>query len=55
MELQQQVLVLMTTADWNQLLTILQDAYTKEKKQANADKVGDLVKRLAHKANKVLL
>lgn len=50
-----EIVVCMTPADWNRLLTILQDAYMRERKQANADKVGDLVKRLAHKADKLTL
>lgn len=50
-----EIVVCMTKADWNRLLTILQDAHMRERKQERADKIGALVKRLAHKADKFTL
>ena len=50
-----EIVVCMTRADWDRMLTILIDAYTCEDHAESAGRIDALVKRLAHNADVLTL
>ena len=50
-----EIVVCMTQADWDRMLTILIDAYNVEEHAESAGRIDALVKRLAHSAEVLTL